>query len=123
MRTRPKPTLGQTLYRLNVGNNARQCPQVLTPVVVSKVGRKYFTVRKEGQYALESTHHVDGWYERTEYSANYALYESEQAWEDEEEARILCGRIGEVFHYGHNKANLTLASLRTIMSIIERERE
>ncbi len=44
-----KPAVGQVLYSLNVGNAARGRERVLTPVVVIKVGRKYFTCRPEGK--------------------------------------------------------------------------
>ena len=42
-----KPVVGQVLYSLNVGNAARNCGQVLTPVTVVSVGRKYFKVKKD----------------------------------------------------------------------------
>lgn len=113
-----KPKVGQILYRLNIGNNARHVPQVLTPVIVSKVGRKYFTVRRyDGPYTAESEHHIDNWYERTEYSADYALYESEQAWADEKEARAICQHIAEAFRYGDNRRNLSIEVLRDMKRI------
>lgn len=123
MRDRPKPKVGQILYRLNTGNNAIYVPQVLTPVVVSKVGRKYFTVKKQDSTSgFESEHYLDGWYEKTDYSANYVLYESPQVWEDEKEAKVLCDRIEKAFKYGHNP-NLSVAALRRIVGIVEKERE
>lgn len=122
MTAKAKPKVGQRLYRLNIGNNARHCTQKLTPVVVSKVGRKYFTVKQEGPYAMESEHHIIGWYEKSEFSANYALYESAQAWDDEKEAVEICKRIAEHFQYGRNRANLPIDALRTIMGIVEEEK-
>lgn len=40
--SKPTPQVGQTLYSLNIGNAARNCEQKLKPVIVRKVGRKYF---------------------------------------------------------------------------------
>jgi len=117
-----KPKVGQTLYRLNVGNNARHCPQVLTPVVVSKVGRLYFTVKRDRPYAMETKHHIVGWYEKTDGSANTKLYESEQAWADEKEAVLICGDIKSAFEYGQNRANLPIDALRAIEKIIGKEK-
>ncbi len=42
-----KPTVGETLYSLNIGNATRGKVQKLTPVKVLKVGRKYFTTGVE----------------------------------------------------------------------------
>ena len=50
---KPKPTLGQKVFSLNIGNNARHVPQVLSPATVSKVGRKYFSVKLQGPYPME----------------------------------------------------------------------
>ena len=95
--TRPKLHVGSRLFRLNVGNNARHVPQVLTPVVVTKVGRKYFTVAREGNdqpWPFESKHLSECWTEETGgYTPNYALYESEQEWADQEEQICLRARI------------------------------
>lgn len=115
---KPKVIVGQRLYSLNVGNNARHREQVLTPVVVSKVGRKYFTVKTEGQYALETEYRIEDWRENHEYCANSALYETEQEWADEKETRAICEKIWKAFEYGHNRQNLNLETLRTIAAAI-----
>ncbi len=112
--SRMKPVVGQTLYALNVGNNARNCAQVLCPVKVTKVGRKYFSAAPEEyldrphmavQYDLES------WSEVTEYSARWRLYESERAWADEREANALYADLRNVFS-GHGRPKVSLEALR-----------
>ena len=109
------PKVGQTVYSLNVGNAARHNEQVLTPVVVTKVGRKYFTVG-EGWRATQF--HISDWSEKTEYSPCAALYESEQEWLDEKESGDLCREIARAFEYGKNSRDLPLSSLREIGKIL-----
>lgn len=109
------PTVGQVLYSLNVGNAARYVPQALTPVVVTKIGRKYFTAG-EGYRAKQ--YHVDTWRQKTEYSVDSVLYESEQAYADEKEGREICGRLGLAFEYGQNINRLSLDTLRQIDRLI-----
>ena len=113
-----KPKVGETLYLLNVGNAARWNPQVLIPVVVTKVGRKYF-VTGEGYQARQF--HLSDWTENTQYSATARLYESEQDWADEKESARLCGDIGKSFEYGKNRRGLSLDVLRKIHGLLEED--
>lgn len=115
-----KPTVGQTLYSLNVGNAARGREQKLTPVVVTKIGRKYFTAIKDPDgFPIERPYRLDTWMENSNYAANEKLYETEQEWKDEKEARALSKTIGAAFECGRNKTEISLPWLRKIMAIIE----
>ena len=110
-----KPEVGETLFSLNIGSAARNRAQVLTPVVVAKVGRKYFTVvagLKEAKYRLSD------WGQVTDYSPDSCLYESEQEFEDEKEYRVLARAISEAFKYGRRTQGLSLAALRKIHAIV-----
>lgn len=111
------PKVGETLYSLNVGNAARRTPQVLVPVVVTNVGRKYFTV---GEGHREKQYYLDDWSEKTNYSATSVLYESEQEWKEEQERTHLMAEIRKTFEYGHSNSRrqLSLAELRDIHKII-----
>lgn len=111
-----KPKVGQTLYSLNVGNSARNCEQVLTPVIVTKVGRKYFTA---GEGWRETQYHLDTWQEKSEYSAKSCLYKTPQDWEDSKEHSILAMKMRKAFDYGGSR--LSLDSLRKISEIIKSE--
>ena len=111
-----KPILGETLYSLNVGNSARHCPQILNPVEVVKVGRKYFSTKLPG-YSWVTEYHVDTWKERTNYSVNSELYESEQEWLDESEARSILKTIKAHFAYGNPKHSLE--TLREVARLIQ----
>ena len=119
--SRTKPVVGQTLYSLNVGNAARNCETKLTPVVVTKVGRKYFYTHDEsrGDTFGHMTYNVVDWREKTNYSAHSKLYESKQTWLDEREAHKLCRKVHEAFEYGHNRKNLSLETLRAIDKLIK----
>ena len=113
-----KPTVGQRLFSLNVGNRARNCPQVLTPVIVSKVGRIYFTTQTDDQWKQEREFHVEDWKQKTIYTPDYVLYVSEQEYTDEKEARTICSQIGKSFEHGRNFQNLSLETLRKIDALI-----
>lgn len=113
-----KPTVGQTIYSLNVGNSYSNVPQVLTPGVVQKVGRKYFTVSFGPGHLKTVDFHLEDWREKTDYTARHKLYENEQAREDEVITRQLSGIIGDAFRHGHNIHKLPLDKLRQIVSIL-----
>lgn len=120
--SRPKPIVGQTLYALNVGNNARNREQTLTPVVVLSVGRKYFKAVAEeckDRPRLAIQYDLSDWRECTRYTPNWKLYEGAQAWADEQEARALDAAIGQRF--SAHRSGLSLAALRSIHGVILRE--
>ena len=110
-----KPEVGETLFSLNIGNAARNREQVLTPVVVAKVGRKYFTA---GEGLNEAKYRLSDWRQVTDYSPNSFLYESEREFEDEKECSDLAGAISEAFKYGRRTQGLSLAALRKIHAIV-----
>jgi hypothetical protein len=113
---RPVPKVGQTVYSLNTGNAARNVEQRLTPVIVTKVGRKYFTVG-EGWQATE--YNLENWVEKTIYSPSSCLYISEQEYAEENEAAEICELLYKTFKHGHNILKVPLASLRKLAEIIK----
>lgn len=113
-----KPEVGQTLYSLNIGNAARYSKQKLTPVIVTKVGRKYFLC-KQGDHRFKTQYRLDNWYEKTDYTANSKLYLNPQHWEDEREATDICKLIYKTFEYGRNREGVSLGVLREIKRLIE----
>lgn len=119
-----KPEVGQRVFHLNIGNAARNRKQKLTPYVVTKVGRKYFTAAPEGNdnRLMENQYCIDSWFEKTDYSASSRLYATEQEWHDEQEINVLCREFRNTFEYGRNKENLPLPSLRAIKTIIMKTR-
>lgn len=117
MKTQSKPQVGQKLFLLNVGNNARRVPQVLTPATVTKVGRKYFTVARDAHRGWEIDFHLESWIEKTEYSPGWAIYLSEQEWEDEEEASRLYDEIQRLA-FDSFRPVLPLETLRKIRALL-----
>ena len=113
-----KPKVGDIIYSLNVGNAARNREQKLTPVTVSKVGRKYFYI-KVGWRMMKYC--LDSWSESCDYSVTTKLYKTEQQWLDESEIGKTCKFIYESFEWSKNKSNLSLDALREIRRIIEEE--
>lgn len=114
------PTVGQTLYSLNVGDAARRSSQVLTPVTVTKVGRKYFTV---GEGWASQEYHLSDWREKTDYTPTSCLYVSEQEFADQKESAELTDRIRHVFSYLGGVKHIPLESLRSIYGIIMENKE
>jgi len=118
---KPKPTLGQQVFSLNIGNNARRVPQVLSPATVSKVGRKYFFVKLDGPYPMEREYHIENWRERTEYSPWTKLYASEQEYADEKEMAVIWGQLRDVFST-YTPSGVDLPRLRKIIAIVREVR-
>ena len=106
-----KPTIGQTLYSLNVGNAAINTPQVLTPLKVTNVGRKYFTL---GEGWQKTQFHLSDWVEKSDYMPTQQIYETVQSYKDEIEEKEISNRIYKAFEYGRNSGNITLSNLREI---------
>ena len=115
---RPNPTVGQTLYMLNIGNRTRYAPPVLRPVTVTKVGRKWFDVKRQDNYWNPPKFSIETWREKTEYSANYCLYASEQDYADSKEAATLAQAIEYRIRRGSRVDELPLASLRQIVQLL-----
>jgi len=122
---REKPFVGQILHSLNIGNDARNCEQKLTEMVVTKIGRKYFTCVRNGDFAAytETQYHLDDWREKTEYCKCSELFETAEKWEDKKEEEDIGKFIAESFEYGNNRHDVVLEDLRMIRSIIEAAKE
>ena len=112
-----KPEVGQIIYSLNVGNAARDREQKLTNMVVSKVGRKYFSCHLEG-FTRETQFHLDSWREKSEYSACYKLYSNPEEWEAEKERGNFIKLIKGCFSQYGNTTDLSSDKLKRIVNII-----
>jgi len=112
-----KPTVGQKLYSLNIGNAARNREQILTPVIVRKVGRKYFSASSEASPTLITEYTLEAWEEKTEYCRNSRLFENPQEWLDEKEATDITAAIRKAFDV-YNRPAFDLETLRKIAAII-----
>lgn len=111
-----KPTVGQILYSLNVGNAARNREQKLTKVTVSKVGSKYFTCETENGF--DTKYNIDTWGEISDCIAGSCLYETEQEYLDEKLSNELFRVIKDAFS-GYTNSIFSLAQLHRINEIIK----
>ncbi len=115
-----KPEVGQMMYAVNIGNNARYQEQKARRVQVISVGRKYVKaippeLSAHPHMAVE--YHIDTGFEKTEYSVRWKLYESEQAWADEKEAKEISEKIGKLFsRFG--KPPVSLEALRAVKAAL-----
>jgi len=118
-----KPILGESLFSLNIGNAARYAPPSLTPVHVSKVGRKYFECSELGERSHRiSKYDLITWREVTDYIANSALYETAEEYDRELETNRLEKQIwAKVAGYG--RIDLPLQTLRDIAALISANAE
>lgn len=82
---------------------------------VSKIGRKYIHC---GGIAFE----IESGYEKSDYTANYQLYESEEALLEEIEAEKITDAVRTTFDY-FSEVNLSIEQLRAIAEIIGYEVE
>lgn len=113
-----KPKIDDILYSLNVGYASRQTEQILTPVVVRTVGRKYFTCSPESNVWKCTRYHLDGWTEKSVYGPISVLFSTPQEWEDEKEKNKISSYINKAFEYSRNPG-LSLSQLREIKKMIE----
>jgi len=115
---RDKPKVGQTLYSLNVGNAARRVEQKLTPVIVRKVGRKYFYCSvRSGSYVTK--YNLSDWSEETGgYCADSLLYLNIKSYEDEKTASDITARIGKMFRWD-SRVKIPLPALIEIGKILD----
>ena len=118
---KPTPTVGQILYSLNVGNAARNREQVLTPVKVVKVGRKYFTTQHTDDTSGWSAtdYYIEDWSQKSEYIASSCLYVSEESWETEKHQRELIKQI-EDFVSCRMLRELSVEVLQSVVSILNK---
>ena len=109
-----KLKIGQILYSLQINNITKRKP-TLTPVEVTKIGRKYFTAGKGG---LARQYHLSDWREKTDYTRLSKLYVSKQAYFDGKVSNEICKQLGNISQYGQNILNLPVDVLREIKEII-----
>lgn len=105
---------GQTLWVKTIGNLARGGTSRHFSVIVTSVGKKYFTLDK----CIRCKFEIASLQEATEYSSNFKVYFSEQEILDEKEAEILAEKIRNIIG-AYGKSTLSIAQLRAIYKIAE----
>ena len=110
-----KPKVGDQMYLVNEGNvrYARE-PESVT---VTKVGRKYISVEGYSSKFVED-HSGDFWLEKIDYTSDWSLYESQQAYEDFKECQRLHKVISNAFGYSGGK-KYNLAQLAAVAETLD----
>ena len=113
------PKVGQTLYSLNVGNAARNTKQELTPVLVMRVGRKYFWCSKYPNHLginhLGTKYRLDDWTEVSDYQSTSEIYFSEQEYNDYKERVLIHKSLSDFFR---RSTEVPLETLREIKRLL-----
>jgi len=89
-----KPKVGERMFCVWVGSGPKTEKNV--EGVVMRVGRKYFYITIS---AREIPFHISSWIENGHIESTYAVFESKQAWEENELARNLSRQIGDSLTY------------------------
>ena len=104
--------IGQTVYLRPVKMaNAYRRDKSIKEAIIEKVGRKYITVVRYGQFDIESR------MQKTIYSSDYELFENKEELDLKMESEDLQGRIKNSIPK-HGKWNLDIEKLRQITTIL-----
>lgn len=115
-----KPIVGETLFSLNVGNDvSKYSPRKLTPVVVTKVGRKYFYTQTDGQYPRTVQFYLSNWREVTQYQPSLRLYGDPQEWEDDKTISKTIHSIEQLTRHPHKLLSLSQETLKEILDRLD----
>ena len=113
MKNRKKPTVGQVLWVVERAWRGKTCGYNCS---VSKVGRKYFTVKSDPEHISSGARfHNDTWNEDCNTNYPLTLYENEQEYSEKIEKDKLESEMRYFFTY--NK--ISLDQLRRIKKIID----
>ena len=110
-----KPTVGQILFLMPRGNQVRRNLEIRQCKVLS-VGTKYFNVGLY-EFGREITFHIDSWVQSTNSTADWQVFESEQAIIDLQQSDELYTKIRNALGYG-GASNYTLAQLKQVAEIL-----
>ena len=114
-----KYKVGDTVHVVECGNLSRRNENPKHyDIGIVKLGRKYFYIDKNygGKHlAFE----IDGGRQKTEYTPNFRIVDSEQSYLEESEVRKIAGKIKGRFEYGCTK--YSLSQLKAVAEILDLE--
>ena len=114
--TKRKPVVGESLYIVGCVSYTKHNTGHGT---VTRVGRKYFYMTTKG--FLEKKFHIDTWRQSNKgYAPSVSLYESEDAYNCEQNKEALIKEIRDYFQYSNDNI-LSLDQLNKISEIIKGE--
>lgn len=120
--SKTKPNVGDELYAVGPFDNPYRLKKYPHGIcVVSKVGRKYFTVnmlyRNGSNRAIEVQFQLHDWVEKTNHNPSYRLWSSKQAWLDFRERNTWVKIFRDSFG-SHPKPGFSLEQLRAAGSAL-----
>lgn len=117
-----KPEVGETLYASYRGYYSKNSSQLnLIPVIVTKVGKKYFYCSENGTRPVK--YNINTWTEESAFAQTIALYENPKEWDDQKEWDRIKSKISYTFGTYRNCEEVSLESLKKIEEIIDSEQE
>lgn len=108
-----KPSVGQKIFIINI---QRKEVEFIRDVKVTKVGRKYFKVIMP--WGREIEFNIDGWNEKTDYSASYYAFENEQEYQDSLKKSNLWRILRNYFRYNRQNS-VSLKQLEEVCDILD----
>lgn len=127
-----KPYVGQHFYVVEINNAARYNGGEQFYGIVTKVGKKYFTVTwkieyeflgEQRTYTNSEQFHIDSLEQKTDCSPSLKLYSSEKEEEDEKLTNEIYALLRNEFNYGYNKNNHSLETLKSVAELLKLEME
>ena len=113
-----KLKIGQTIYSLNIGNLERNVEQKLTPMIVNKIGRKYFHASPIGWNNMSTTFHIEDLKEKSDYMPEHKIYLNELEWEEDKLKQKLNTELKEYFNI-YSTSSLSIDAMQKILTIIK----
>lgn len=90
-------------------------------VKVIKIGTKYFTVEVQAAFPWQEEFYIQTWRERTTYTSNLSLYESQQAYAEARELERILSKLRERFR--NCSINISLEQAQAIEAILNEKKK
>jgi len=113
-----------------IKSEGRAVDNPISKVLVTDVGRKYFTVMKvrpedmpEGApfYATVAQFNIITWHQRTEYIKQYILHPTLEAYQETLDLSRIKRKVQVIFNNFYDTSRLSIEALRAIEKIIDLE--
>lgn len=112
----PAPKVGQTVYMIE-GRRRSDGVYNPEPVVVTKVGKKYFYIER---YGRDTPVHLETWIEKSDF-ARAKFYQTKEEYFDQQERSRLCNEIRNEIQYGNGFGDMSLEEVRELHNKIVRK--
>lgn len=108
-----KPSVGQKIFIIYTQGRKIE---FIRNIEITKVGRKYFKAMMPWNREIEFN--INGWNEKTNYSASYYAFENEQEYQDSLKKNNLWRILEDYFRY-NRQADVTLDQLEIVCDTLD----